>query len=491
MLDKYGCRGAQPDVQLERRRVIAEQLPKHALAAQRVADLAEIDQRRVGIRRGGDGLQQGPRNGRQKMPAAVRRQERNLLGGQSDQMMVGIRHVLKAVTLQHRPQHRFRRFRIQHQVRFLDGFVVGSKRLVQQMIQNRTVPLRPLFVIGFESQQRRAVRAFGVAHPDGQLAQLVVLVRHGVRLQVAHDLQPVLQLAQQDIVFFERRAFLQRQAAGFFQPVDGRQRVARADLGQIAAVQQLEELDHELDVADAAVAGLDIPLVAPFVMRPLLDLAFQGLDAHDVGPAEVPAVDPRFDLFEEFAGQVLVARDPAGLDQRLPLPGAAGDVVVPQSRIDAGHRRPLTPVGPQPQVDAISGAQARVLRQVLDDLLRHPLEKLRVGDGPRTVGLARVVAQEDQIDVAGIVQFLAAQLAHRNRGKPRPLPVRPPRHAALLLQFAACRQHRRFANGIGQHRDLFDHRLQPLAAHDVPVGNPQAFPGACAGGGPPSRPDRR
>ena len=28
--------------------------------------------------------------------------------------------------------------------------------------------------------------------------------------------------------------------------------------GQVAAVEQLQELDHELDVADAAVAGLDV-----------------------------------------------------------------------------------------------------------------------------------------------------------------------------------------------------------------------------------------
>ena len=211
-------------------------------------------------------------------------------------------------------------------------------------------------------------------------------------------------------------------------------------------------------------------------MSPLLDLAFQGLDAHDVGPAEIPAVDPGFDLLQEFAGQIHVAGDAAGLDQRLPLPGAAGDVVVPQSRIDAGHGRPLTPVGTEPQVDAIRGAQARVLRQVLDDLLSHALEEFGAGDGARTVRFAGVVAQEDQVDVAGVVQFLAAQLAHRNRGKPRPLPIGPPRHAALLLQFAARRLHRRFANRIRQHRDLFDHRFQPLAAHDIPVRNPQRFP---------------
>ena len=38
------------------------------------------------------------------------------------------------------------------------------------------------------------------------------------------------------------------------------ERVGAADLGVLAAVEELEELDDELDVADAAVAGLDLDL---------------------------------------------------------------------------------------------------------------------------------------------------------------------------------------------------------------------------------------
>ena len=38
------------------------------------------------------------------------------------------------------------------------------------------------------------------------------------------------------------------------------ERVGVPDLGVLAAVEELEELDDELDVADAAVAGLDLDL---------------------------------------------------------------------------------------------------------------------------------------------------------------------------------------------------------------------------------------
>ncbi len=55
---EVGAVGAELDVQPQRRRVEAEQLPEHALAAQRIAHLVEVHQRRIGIGRGGDGLQQ-------------------------------------------------------------------------------------------------------------------------------------------------------------------------------------------------------------------------------------------------------------------------------------------------------------------------------------------------------------------------------------------------------------------------------------------------
>ena len=103
-------------------------------------------------------------------------------------------------------------------------------------------------------------------------AQLVAVVGQHVRLQVEHDLQPVLDLAQEAVVVLQDRALLVRQAAGLLEPRDGVERVAGADLGQGAAVEQLQELDDELDVADAAVAGLHVARSAtPRVLGVLLD----------------------------------------------------------------------------------------------------------------------------------------------------------------------------------------------------------------------------
>ena len=82
-----------------------------------------------------------------------------------------------------------------------------------------------------------------------------------------------------------------------------------ADGGQIAAVQELQELDGVFDVPDAASAGLQILryVVRGFARYPsagvLLHLPFERLHLVDFGEAEILPVDERLDRGEELAGQ--------------------------------------------------------------------------------------------------------------------------------------------------------------------------------------------
>ncbi len=85
-----------------------------------------------------------------------------------------------------------------------------------------------------------------------------------VRLQIEHDLQAVLDFAQEGVVFLQEDSLLVRQAAADFQLGDRFQRVAGAQIRQVAAVEQLQKLDGEFDVADAAVAGLDVLQIGAF-----------------------------------------------------------------------------------------------------------------------------------------------------------------------------------------------------------------------------------
>ncbi len=116
---QIGTGRAQLHVQSQRRRVEAEQLPQHALAAQRVADFAEVDQRRIGIGRGGDRLEQVGRDGGQEVAAAPRGEKRDLLRGQCHQVVIGAlgrREIRTGRGIGESDSER--RVRVQHQIDF-------------------------------------------------------------------------------------------------------------------------------------------------------------------------------------------------------------------------------------------------------------------------------------------------------------------------------------------------------------------------------------
>ena len=69
---------------------------------------------------------------------------------------------------------------------------------------------------------------------------------------------------------------------------------------------------------------------------------FRALMPRDVGAAQVAAVDPRLELLQKLAPQIQVAGDRPGLDERLPLPGAAA-----RCRSSAARFARLTTIGPR------------------------------------------------------------------------------------------------------------------------------------------------
>ena len=64
----------------------------------------------------------------------------------------------------------------------------------------------------------------------------------------------------------------------------------------------------------------------------------------------------------------------------------------------------------------------------------EPLEVLLVGDCAAGVGLAVVLVEEDQVDVARIVQFDAAELAQAEHDEAAALAVGAQRHAVLSVR---------------------------------------------------------
>ena len=136
------------------------------------------------------------------------------------------------------------------------------------------------------------------------------------------------------------------------------------------------------------------------------------------------------------------------------------------------HRRgPIHSVGPQPQVDAIGDPQIGRLRDQPHRLLHHPFEELGVRAGLGSLHAAIGGMNEDEVDVAGVVELLAAELPQRDHRETGPLTRQPARNAPQLLHPRQRRRDRRPHHAVGDVGDLRDHRLQPLPADDVAVGD--------------------
>jgi hypothetical protein len=386
-------------------------------------------------------------------------------------MFVSRGHVAERVSPEHAVDCFERRLRLVDQIDLRLGLSVLGKRIVEQMIQNFAVHRRAVGIVTFERGQRR--RAGRVGEAAGKLAEFVVAHRHVVGLQIEHDLQSVLHLAEETVVVLQDGLLLMRQAARRGEPLDGDERVARSDLSDGAAVEELEELNDELDIANSAAARLHVPFRDARVLGVLLDLSLEPLDAGDVGEAQVAAVDPRPQVMQIFLAEVEVAGDRPGLDVGLPLPRAAAGVVVGQRVIDAHHERPLPAVGSQPHVDAVGKTQLGRFGDQANHFAGDPLGVFGTVAVRRAVVAGGVLVEHHQVDVAGVVELPAAEFPQGEHDESRRLRAAAVAGRLLLGDLPE-----------GEVDGGFDHRVRHIgnlprdlrdrvALHDVAVGDPQ------------------
>ena len=104
---------------------------------------------------------------------------------------------------------------------------------------------------------RRAVLA-GVAEAGRDPVEIAVVGRQDVGLLVVEVLDAMLDAAQQRVGIAQARAGGALHQAAGDELVDRLQRRAGADLGKLAAAHDQQQLDDELDLADAAARQLDV-----------------------------------------------------------------------------------------------------------------------------------------------------------------------------------------------------------------------------------------
>src|SRR5690349_11888713 len=124
-----------------------------------------------------------------------------------------------------------------------------------------------------------------------------------MRLQIEQELQTVFDLAQKAIGIVENAILLIGEASHPFQSGQRQQGIALPKFRQVAAVEQLQELEGELNIADAAASGLDLGGADAGLAGLVLDAPLHHLDLVDLGETEIFTVDKRFNGLQELLPQ--------------------------------------------------------------------------------------------------------------------------------------------------------------------------------------------
>ena len=181
------------------------------------------------------------------------------------------------------------------------------------------------------------------------------------------------------------------------------------------------KLDGELDVAQAAGAELElhVDLVGRDVLGDALAHALHRLDeslTRGAGPHL--GADARGVPVAELG----VARERAGLQQRLELPALGPPVVVLQVRLERAHERAVLALGPEVRVDLPqrrldAGSPMTASRSSRGASRRRARER-------RHGLLVGGLGDEDDVDVADVVELAGAGLAHADDREARRLDLR-------------------------------------------------------------------
>ncbi len=231
--------------------------------------------------------------------------------------------------------------------------------------------------------------------------------REGVDLRLVDQLQAVLDGAEEAVGGVEGADLGGVDVAGLAELVEGLERVGGADPRVVAGVDQLEELHGELDVAQAAAALLDLALGQPLLRDLLLRPGLHHADLADGVGVEPLRPHVRLGRLDERPAELGVAGHRPGLDEGLELP----------------VRRPLVPVGPvgveAPRQGAGPALGAEVGVGAEDDAVGRRLGHggEQVAGDPLGRGAAPLVDEED-VDVAGVVELPPAELSHADDGHP-------------------------------------------------------------------------
>ncbi|GIX25964.1 MAG: hypothetical protein KatS3mg122_3195 [Caldimonas sp.] len=332
--------------------------------------------------------------------------------------------------------------------------------------------------------QLAGIAMAGQAQAAGDPAQILVMGGQLVGLLIVEVLDAVFDPAQKDIGLGQLLRRLGLHHAHLGQAFEGAQRRAGADLGELAAAHDLQQLHDELDFSDAATRELHvIGALGPAggAARGLFaHLAVQVAQALEHTVVEITAKDEGNDHIPQLQGPPRDHRGARGHHtafepgKALPLAALHEEIFLQHGQ--AHHGRAGHAIGSQGQIDTedetiLGGVAdervqaARHLREVF--VCRDAAAPLRVAGGH-----AGFLVHVDQVDVGGNVELAPAELAHAHDPEVDALAGFVQRCAVALVLFGQSRTERTVERHFGQR----GHRLPDLGhaggAFDVEHGQP-------------------
>ena len=257
-------------------------------------------------------------------------------------------------------------------------------------------------------------RVLRVVERAAEAAQRLVVVGYDMGAAELEELDAVLEAAQERVGLVHGLAVLAPDVAAFGQPGEGAQRGRHLEARVATAVHHLEQLDRELDVPQAT--GAELELTLGLLRGQVLEHpASHRLDVADEPVAAGGRPDHRPHHGDVLPAEVQVAGDRPGLEQGLELPGLRPALVVAAVAGQGADQVAGLALGAEVGVDRPDGALGGVVGADLHHLGGE------LGGGPRGHGVRGVVdrlVDEDDVDVADVVELAAAALAHRDHREP-------------------------------------------------------------------------
>ncbi len=286
------------------------------------------------------------------------------------------------------------------------------------VLEQRRIVVLDQFECGAQLRPKRS--CIGKAGKPCKAFESPLILGQGLGLLVRHHLDAMLDGAQELIGLGKLGSRLGRNPLRIRKGIEHVERAIAAQFRIAATGDELLRLHEEFDLADAAAAELDIVAEHRDLAMPLdrVDLALQRLDVGDGGKIEIFAPDIGNETREEFFAERPVAGDGARLDHRGALPVLAHILVIDRRRFDRNGDLGGARIRTQPQIDA---KDISIFSHVLEEDNEPLGETDEEGRRIDALGKPRClrVVEDDQIDIARIIELIGAELAHAEDGVTR------------------------------------------------------------------------